>query len=59
MNNLELHNKLLALAKQVRELKEQHPELAPELHPLTETLGTSTGVAPSHPVRSSPYRKGD
>jgi len=38
MTNLDLHNKLLALAKQIQELKDKHPELADYLHPIEESL---------------------
>jgi hypothetical protein len=57
MHNLDLHNKLMAIAKQVRELKDKHPELASELHPLEATLQTTATAAPARPPESHPYYK--
>ena len=56
LTNLELHNKLLAVAKKVRDLKEQHPELHNEISHLEAILAESPEVDTSHPIKSPPYR---
>jgi hypothetical protein len=59
MTNLDLHNRLLQIAKDVRRLKDAHPEL--DLYHLEADLNrrVETSVGPSHPVGPSLYRKGD
>lgn len=55
MHNLDLHNKMLEIAKQVRELKEEHPDLSGELHRLEEILTEAPEVNRSRPRVSPLY----
>lgn len=59
MHNLDLHNRLLQIAKVVSDLKEKHPELHPEVTRLEAILEESTSADTSHPQGFPPYRKGD
>lgn len=59
MTNLDLHNKLMQVAKQVRELADKHPDMAAEFSHLETILAGSTSADTSHPIGSPPYRKGD
>jgi len=59
MHNLDLHNKLVAVAKKVRELEEKHPDLQAELAHLNSILAESGVAGPYHPVGQPPYRKDD
>ena len=56
MNNLDLHNKLLEIAKAVEVLREQHPELEPELHVIEDLFHTETAASLRHPVAPHLYR---
>lgn len=57
MNNLDLHNKLLHVAKQVAKLKEDHPELEQDLGDLTQTLRGELSATPTHQLTPSPYHR--
>lgn len=56
MTNLELHNRLLQVAKDVQVLKEKHPELRELLHPIDLQTQEAISVSPYRPVVPSPYR---
>lgn len=56
MTNLELHNRLLQLAKDVQQLKEQHPELRDFLHPIDLHTQEALSGSPDRPIIPSPYR---
>lgn len=57
MNNLELHNRLLQLAKDVEELRVKHPELAGDIIRLeTHLAETPTGAPHPTPI-PYPYHK--
>lgn len=57
MNNLDLHNRLLKIAKVVSDLKEKHPELHNETAHLEAILEESNAADTSHPQVFPPYRK--
>lgn len=59
MNNLDLHNRLLKIAKVVSDLKEKHPELHNETAHLEAILAESNAVDTSRPQVFPPYRKAD
>jgi len=60
MNNLQLHNKLLMLARDVADLREQHPELSNEIVSLEQHLLTleeeSRGPYGSHVLYHTPSK---
>lgn len=59
MHNLELHNRLLKIAKIAEELQAKHPELHQELSRIEAILEESNAVDTSHPQVFPPYRKAD
>ena len=59
MLNLELHNKLLEIAKEVSRLAVEHPEISPHLVNLEHLLTTSPEEAPVHRPISFLYRKSE
>lgn len=56
MTNLDLHNKVLQLARELHELEKQHPELHTDLIRLESILEGSSGVESSHLPIPSLYR---
>ena len=59
MSNLELHNRLLQVAKKTAELKEKYPQIAPDLEPIEDLTRTQAAAPQPHPVVIRPYHKGD
>jgi len=57
MNNLQLHDKMLQLAKQVTKLVEDHPELSGDVQPIEHLLTAETTATPGRQPIQSPYRR--
>ena len=57
MNNLDLHNRLLQLAKDVERLRKEHPELAHEISLLETHLEGESVVTHVRQQGQFPYRK--
>jgi hypothetical protein len=57
MTNLDLHNKLLEIAKTVSKMQEDNPQLVGTLAPIEHLLADIETVAPSHRPIPRPYRK--
>lgn len=57
MTNLDLHNKLVHIAKETQRLKEKHPEIQADLAAIEETLRLDTAATPAHQPILHPYRK--
>jgi len=57
MNNLQLHDKMLQLAKQVTKLVENHPELSGDVEPIEHLLTTETTAGPGRQPTQSPYHR--
>ena len=56
MNNLDLHNKLLSLAKTVNALREKYPAAQHDLEQLIKDLHEESVVEPVHRPTPPPYR---
>lgn len=57
MNNLDLHNRLLQLAKDIESLRQEHPELAHEISLLETHLEGTPVVTHVRQQGQFPYHK--